>query len=110
MFTAIAYAADAAPAAAPQSPIAAFLPVLLIFGIFYFLLIRPQQKKQKEHTVALEALKAGDEVLTTGGIYGKVVKVDGERVIIEIADKVKVVAAKPQLYPQGSKSGCPVKK
>ena len=108
MLTAIAYAADAAPDVAPQSPIGAFLPVLLIFGIFYFLLIRPQQKKAKAHTVALESLKVGDEVLTSGGIFGKVFKVDGDRVIVEIADKVKVTAAKSQLFPQGLKSKCPV--
>ncbi len=110
MFTAIAYAAEGVAAGTPQSPIGAFLPVILIFGIFYFLLIRPQQKKAKEHTKSLESMKAGDDVLTSGGIFGKVFKVDDDRVIVEIADKVKVSVAKAQLYPQGSKSKCPVKK
>ena len=101
MLVAIAYAAEgAAPAA--QSPFGAFVPLILIFAIFYFLLIRPQQKKAKEHTSSLETMKTGDEVLTSGGIFGKVSKIDGDRVVVEIADKVKVTIAKSQLHPQKS--------
>lgn len=101
MLVAIAYAAESG-AAAPQSPFGAFVPLILIFAIFYFLLIRPQQKKAKEHTKALETMKTGDEVITNGGIFGKVSKVDNDRVIVEIADKVKVTVAKSQLHPQKS--------
>lgn len=101
MFVAIAYAAESG-AAAPQSPFGAFVPLILIFAIFYFLLIRPQQKKAKDHTKALETMKTGDEVITNGGIFGKVSKVDNDRVIVEIADKVKVTVAKSQLHPQKS--------
>ncbi|MBE9502919.1 MAG: preprotein translocase subunit YajC [Proteobacteria bacterium] len=79
------------------------LPMVLIFGIFYFLIIRPQQKKAKDHTKSLEALKTGDEVVTSGGIYGVITKVDGDTVIVEIADKVKVRAVKSQLYPRTKK-------
>ena len=101
MLVAIAYAAEgAAPAA--QSPFGAFVPLILIFAIFYFLLIRPQQKKAKEHTSSLETMKTGDEVLTSGGIFGKVSKINGDRVVVEIADKVKVTIAKSQLHPQKS--------
>jgi preprotein translocase subunit YajC len=67
-------------------------PLLLIFGVFYFLLIRPQQKKQKEHKALLSALKRGDRVLTAGGILGKVTQVkDGvDEVEVEIAPNVRV--------------------
>ena len=68
-----------------------FLPLILIFGIMYFLLIRPQQKKAKEHQAMVAGLRRGDQVITQGGIIGKVVKVkdDGE-LELEIADGVKV--------------------
>jgi preprotein translocase subunit YajC len=68
-----------------------FIPLILIFGIMYFLLIRPQQKKVKEHQAMVAALRRGDQVVTQGGIIGKVVKVkeDGE-IEVEIADGVKV--------------------
>jgi len=68
-----------------------FVPLILIFGIMYFLLIRPQQKKVKEHQAMVAALRRGDQVVTQGGMIGKVVKVkdDGE-LELEIADGVKV--------------------
>lgn len=72
-----------------------FLPLILIFGIMYMLLIRPQQKKMKEHKSMIEALRRGDQVITQGGLIGKVAKVkeDGE-VEVEIADGVKVRVVK----------------
>ncbi|KIN60605.1 Preprotein translocase, YajC subunit [Sulfitobacter noctilucae] len=68
-----------------------FIPLILIFAIMYFLLIRPQQKKVKEHAAMVAALRRGDQVVTQGGIIGKVVKVkeDGE-LEVEIADGVKI--------------------
>lgn len=68
-----------------------FLPLILIFGIMYFLLIRPQQKKLKDHQAMVAALRRGDQVVTQGGIIGKVSKVkdDGE-IELEIAENVKV--------------------
>jgi preprotein translocase subunit YajC len=68
-----------------------FIPLILIFGIMYFLLIRPQQKKVKEHQAMVAGLRRGDQVVTQGGIIGKVVKVreDGE-LEVEIAEGVKV--------------------
>ncbi|MEX0349933.1 MAG: preprotein translocase subunit YajC [Paracoccaceae bacterium] len=71
--------------------IAQFLPLILIFAIMYFLLIRPQQKKVKEHQAMVNALRRGDQVVTQGGLIGKVTKVkdDGE-LEVEIADGVKV--------------------
>ena len=74
---------------------AQFLPLILIFGIMYFLLIRPQQKKVKEHQAMVEALRRGDQVVTQGGLIGKVAKVkeDGE-LEVEIAEGVKVRVVK----------------
>ena len=73
------------------SAVASFLPLVLIFAIMYFLLIRPQQKRAKEHKAMVEALRRGDQVVTQGGIIGKVAKVreDGE-VEVEIAQGVTV--------------------
>ena len=68
-----------------------FIPLILIFVIFYFFLIRPQQKKVKEHKAMVEALKRGDKVITSGGIVGTVDRViDNEKVEVMIADNVKV--------------------
>ena len=68
-----------------------FIPLILIFVIFYFFLIRPQQKKVKEHKAMVEALKRGDKVITSGGIVGTVERViDNEKVEVMIADNVKV--------------------
>lgn len=71
---------------------ASFIPIILIFVIFYFFLIRPQQKKTKEHKNMVEALRRGDQVLTQGGIYGKVTKVkEGEEDLeVEIAKDVRI--------------------
>ncbi|UOA26787.1 preprotein translocase subunit YajC [Pseudosulfitobacter sp. DSM 107133] len=68
-----------------------FVPLILIFGIMYFLLIRPQQKKVKEHQAMVQALRRGDQVVTQGGIIGKVVKVKEDNELeIEVADGVKI--------------------
>jgi len=70
------------------------VPFVLMFAIFYFLLIAPQRKKAKAHTAMLQALKAGDRVVTNGGIYGTVVGVDDQKVQLRIADQVKIDIAK----------------
>jgi preprotein translocase subunit YajC len=72
------------------SQIYTFLPIILIFVIFYFLLIRPQQKQRKEHQNLLSNLKVGDNVLTSGGIYGRVTGLKDDKVTVEISDKVRV--------------------
>ncbi len=73
------------------SGIGQFIPLILIFVIFYFFLIRPQQKKVKEHKQMVENLKRGDKVVTSGGIIGTIEKViDNEKVEVIIADNVKV--------------------
>jgi preprotein translocase subunit YajC len=90
MFVTPAYA-QAAGAAGAGSAFASFLPLVLIFAIMYFLLIRPQQKKMKEMKAMVDALRRGDQVLTQGGIIGKVHKVGDDGVLeVEIADGVRV--------------------
>ncbi len=88
MFATPAYAQDAVGAG---SAIASFVPLILIFLIMYFLLIRPQQKKMKEHKAMIDALRRGDQVVTQGGIVGKVTKVQEDGMVeVEIAENVKV--------------------
>jgi preprotein translocase subunit YajC len=87
----IAYAmAPAQGQGGQQSPYTFFIFMGLLFAVFYFILIRPQQKRQKEHRQLLENLKKGDKVITTGGIQGTVVALSDNVVTVEIADKVKV--------------------
>ena len=75
--------------------IAQFIPLILIFVIFYFFLIRPQQKRVKEHKLMVQNLKRGDEVITSGGIIGVVDRVfEDDRLELKIADNVKVVVIK----------------
>jgi len=82
-----------------------FVPLILIFGIMYFLMIRPQQKKLKDHKAMVEALRRGDQVLTQGGIVGKVTKVAEEGIVeVEIADGVKVKVMKHTIAQVMSKT------
>ena len=75
-----------------------FLPLILIFVIFYFLLIRPQQKKMKEHKVMLSKIKRGDDILTAGGIYCKVSRViDENKIEAELSNNVKIIISKPTI-------------
>jgi preprotein translocase subunit YajC len=73
---------------------AQFLPLIILFGIFYFLIIRPQQKQQKEHQAMLEALKKGDKILTNGGLYGEIAKVEEDFVKIKLNDTTIVKLGK----------------
>ena len=90
--------AQAAGAAGEPALITSLMPLLLIFVVFYFLLIRPQQKKAKQHREMVSAVRRGDTVITAGGLVGKVVKVvSDDEVEIEIAKDVKVRAIKATL-------------
>jgi preprotein translocase subunit YajC len=90
MFASPAFAQAAAPGGAAAA-FTSFVPLILIFAIMYFLLIRPQQKKLKEHKAMVAALRRGDQVLTQGGIIGKVHKVNDDGILeVEIADGVRV--------------------
>jgi preprotein translocase subunit YajC len=89
----LAFAMGAPPAGGGgggQSAIMNLVPLVFMFGIFYFLLIRPQQKKAKEHRALLDALKKGDLVITAAGIHGKVTAIDENVVTLEIAPGVNV--------------------
>ena len=84
-------ATEAATAAGQASPMAGFVTqLILVFAIFYFILIRPQQKKMKEHDAMLNAIKPKDEIITGGGIYAKVVKADDDILTVEVAEGVKI--------------------
>jgi preprotein translocase subunit YajC len=99
---------DAFAQAGPAGPGGQFMPIIMMVVfvvIFYFLLIRPQQKKAKEHTALVSKLQSGDEVVTTGGMLGKVVEVSDSFVTLEVAEGVRVKVQKFQvgsLMPKGT--------
>jgi len=91
MFADVAYALGSIPGGgAPGGSFSVFVPLVPMFAVFYFLLIRPQQKKQRQQQDMLKSLKVGDRVLTTGGLYGTIVAGGDHIVKLEIADKVRV--------------------
>jgi preprotein translocase subunit YajC len=92
----LAYA-QATPGAGGPGPIMTVFPFILIFVIMYFMVIRPQQKKGKEHQEMLKKLKKNDEVMTSGGIYGKVVDLKETVVTLEIAPNVRIRVHRPQI-------------
>jgi preprotein translocase subunit YajC len=97
--------AQAAGASTPGSEIMTFLPMIAIFVVFYFLLIRPQQKRAKETKAMLSALQKGDEVVTAGGIVGKIAKLDEQYASVEIAPNVAISVQRgaiAQLLPKGT--------
>lgn len=82
-----------------------FLPMVLIFVVFYFLLIRPQQKKQKELKQMLSALQKGDEIVTAGGVVGRITKLGDQYATVEVAPNVEMVVQRPaisQVLPKGT--------
>lgn len=109
MFISSAFA-QTAPAAAEaggglQSSLMSMLPLILMFGVLYFVMIRPQMKKQKEHRAMIDALSKGDEVVTGGGLLGKVTKLSETNVSLEVAAGVEVQiqrSAVVQVLPKGS--------
>ncbi|HEX7634860.1 MAG TPA: preprotein translocase subunit YajC [Noviherbaspirillum sp.] len=102
VFISNAYAQTPAGA---EGSLMSFLPIILMFVVLYFLMIRPQMKRQKEQKTMMDALAKGDEVITTGGILGKVSKVTDAYVTLEIANGTEVVvqkAAVSTLLPKGT--------
>ncbi|HXW69185.1 MAG TPA: preprotein translocase subunit YajC [Dissulfurispiraceae bacterium] len=98
-FVADAYAMGPAPQGGGASGgmagmISSLLPLILIFVVFYFLLIRPQQKKAKDHQLMLESIKKGDKVITAGGIYGLVENVGANTLVLKVAENVKIKIGK----------------
>ncbi|MDD4273124.1 MAG: preprotein translocase subunit YajC [Desulfobacter postgatei] len=98
MLISTAYAMGAAGGQAGQAGgLAGFLPIIILFAIFYFLLIRPQQKKAKEHKAMIDNLKKGNRVVTSGGIFGTIVSMDDTTLGLEIAEKVKIKVARANI-------------
>ena len=98
-----AYAQTAA--AGPLDGAMQFLPIILMFVVLYFLMIRPQQKKAKEHKALIAGIAKGDEVVTGGGLVGKVVKIGENYVTLEVAEGTEVVVQKPAIglvLPKGT--------
>ena len=107
----MAQTATAVPAAAGAQPASVdgvlmqFLPMFLIFGVFYFLLIRPQQKKFEQHKAMVEGIRRGDKVVTAGGILGTVYRADtGDEVLVEIAENIKVRVLKNTITSVNAKT------
>ena len=97
--------AQAAGATSQSDTLLTFLPMVAIFVVFYFLLIRPQQRKQKEARTMLESLEKGNEVVTAGGVLGRIVKLDEQYATIEVAPGVQMVVQRgsiSQLLPKGT--------
>ena len=97
MFSSPAYAQAAGGAGGAPSALLQFLPLVFIFVIFYFLMIRPQQTRMKQHRAMIDAVKKGDTVVTGGGLIGKVTKVVDNEIEVEIAPTVKVKVVKGTL-------------
>lgn len=103
-FISSAYAQTAAPAGA-ANPLISFLPLIVLFGIFYFMLIRPQMKRAKEQRAMIAALSKGDEVLTNGGVLGRIEDIAEQYVVLEIAPNVSVKLQKQAIsavLPKGT--------
>lgn len=103
MFISNAYAQSAGAAA--DGGLMSFLPLVLMFVVLYFLMIRPQMKRQKEQKAMMDALAKNDEVVTSGGIIGKVIKVSDSYVTIEVAEGTEIVVQKvavTMLLPKGT--------
>ena len=96
MLSTLEFLAQAVPAQAPtwQQQVVSALPLLLMLGAFYFFLIAPQRKKQKEHERMLKELQSGDEIVTTGGIFGTITNVKEDRFVVRIADNTKIEIGK----------------
>jgi preprotein translocase subunit YajC len=94
MPVAVAYAVEGAAQNPMATGIASFFPFIVLIAVFYFLLIRPQQKKSKDHASMLSKIEQGDNVVTIGGLHGKVMNVRDDNVTLEIAEKVRVKVQK----------------
>ena len=88
-----------------QNPLTSFLPLLLIIVVFYFFMIRPQMKRQKDLKKYREALQKGDKVVTTGGIYGKINAIKENHIIVEIDENVKIKIDKSAILKDSSGIG-----
>ncbi|MBL8279570.1 MAG: preprotein translocase subunit YajC [Pelomonas sp.] len=104
MFISNAYA-QATTASSPENGLLGMLPLVLMFVVLYFVMIRPQMKRQKEHKAMIEAVQKGDEVVTAGGLIGKIAKLGDNFIHLEVANGVEVQlqrSAITQVLPKGS--------
>ncbi|MEJ2034414.1 MAG: preprotein translocase subunit YajC [Deltaproteobacteria bacterium] len=99
---ATAMAANGGAADSPKGGLISFVPLILIFVVFYFLLIRPQQKRAKEHQNFLKELKKGDHVVTNGGLLGEITGLTEKVVTLEIADKIRVKVSRQHVLGPSS--------
>jgi preprotein translocase subunit YajC len=103
MFISNAYAEAAAPVQGPG--LMDFLPLIVLVAVFYFLVLRPQAKRAKEHKVMVEALQRGDEIMTTGGIVGRINKVYEQYVGVELSENIEITVQKASIQsvlPKGT--------
>lgn len=103
----IAFAQDGGGAAASGGGFMSFLPLVLIFVVFYFLLIRPQQKKAKNQQAFLQALKKGDEVVTSGGLHGTITGLTDTIVTLELADNIRVKVSRQYILDKPGSAAAP---
>jgi preprotein translocase subunit YajC len=103
----IAYAQTGGQGLGDSAVLMNIVMLAAIFGVFYFLLIRPQQKKAKDHKTMLDNLKKGDTVITQGGIYGKIAAINDQEITLEIAEKVRVRVARGSIAGLGQSSSSP---
>ncbi len=105
MLISTAFAQTAAPAASTESSLLSLLPLVAMFVVLYFIMIRPQMKRQKEHKAMIEALAKGDEVVTAGGVLGRVSKLGDSVLHLEVASGVELQvqrSAVAQVLPKGT--------
>lgn len=93
----LAFAQGAGGAAGGPSPIVSIMPIALMFVVLYFLLIRPQQKRTREHETMINNLKRNDEIVTTGGLYGRIQSIADKILVVEIAPNVRVRLERAQV-------------
>ncbi len=101
----LAHAQTAAASSDPTGGLMQLLPMILMFAVLWFLMVRPQMKKAKEHKALIAALAKGDEVVTGGGLVGKIIKVGDNYVTLEIAEGTEVIVQKPAIglvLPKGT--------
>ena len=115
MFSSIAHAMGTAPQGGGEGGTAAmlssFMPIVLIIVVFYFLLIRPQQKRAKQHREMLQSLKKGDSIVTSAGIYGRIVEFDGDNVLVDTGDvKFYMLRSALNVLPANQKNPVPLRK
>lgn len=108
LYSGLEFLAQAAPAPGSQQGSPAwmqFLPMVLLFAAMYFLMIAPQRKKQKAHEQMLKSLESGDEVVTTGGIFGVITNVKEDRFVVRVADNTKIEVGKAFVQTVVKKTG-----